>query len=301
METAKAAFVIATPVRLSPNPHKSVATALEPNCQAALFTRSATPSCNHTGVRSTKASNVLSFLASRSKHDTEKVLNFLNDYAPVNTTTAAALSAACLLALSPPSLPSALAEVPQTLPSEVVVDDASVIPTGNEQLFTKAAKAIKDKTGVSIHFVIVPSLPFGDTPEDFALELASQWKLGQDDVLFAASTKLARAGVFVGNSAQKLLSDDVARSIAEETFGLPAGEEQYGAALLGVSNRLIPVLNGEADPGPPSTTIREVVQTYKTKEETKKDRDKYVKIVGGVLVISVVAPLIQTYWYVRDD
>lgn len=198
-------------------------------------------------------------------------------------------------------LPRAYAEVPSTVPSTSLYDDASVVPRPSVQSFSKSTDAILSRTGFRVRFVLVRGLPFGSSPYDYAQQLASDWNLGDHDILFVASVKLARAGVYVGDAARPLLSEDVAKSIAEETFGIPAGDERYSAAILGVSNRLIPVLNGEADPGPPSVASGEVVQNYKTKAETKGDRDKYIKVVGGVLVIAIVAPLIQTYWYVRDD
>lgn len=196
---------------------------------------------------------------------------------------------------------SALAEVPEAAPVTALVDDAALVPSTAEQSFNKTAGLIKSNTGVSVRFVLVRSLPFGDSPEEYARELAGQWKLGENDILFTASAKLARGGVFVGDAVRKLLPDDVARSIAEETFGIPAGDERYSTALVDVTNRLIPVLSGETDPGPPVIRNDEVVQRFKTKQETKQDRGKYIKVVGGVLVIAFVAPLIQTFWYVRDD
>lgn len=245
--------------------------------------------------------NAWTAILSRARHDTSLVTESLQRLIPEKRFLAA-LGVAVLLALSSGTeVPRAFAEVPSTVPSTAFYDDVSVVPKGTAQLFGKAADSIANNTGFHVRFVIVRSLPFGSTPNDYAQQLASDWQLGDKDILFVASVKLARAGVYVGEAARSILKDDVAKSIAEETFGIPAGDERYGAGLLDVSNRLIPVLGGEADPGPPIVSTGEVVQNFKTKTETKNERNKYIKVVGGVLIIALVAPLIQTYWYVRDD
>lgn len=252
-------------------------------------------------------SKLLNQLSLRAKEDTARVIDAANSNSSV-TQTAIACFAAFMLSVSTPGFPSmpipvapVLAEVPQTKPGNAFVDDANVINRGVEDNFEKIAKKIESRTGYKLRFIMVRNLPFGRSAYDYAGDLAEQWQLGDKDILFVASIKIDRAGVFLGESAKSVLSEDVARSVAEQTFGIPAGEELYSTAVLNVANRLIPILNGEADPGAPDDSTKEVSQTYKTKEETKSNRDKYIKIVGGVLVIAIVAPLIQTYWYVRDD
>lgn len=252
-------------------------------------------------------SSVLKQLSSLAKENAALVSGAVNNNISA-TRTAVACFAAFLLATGSPSMSSTpmpvapvLAEVPQTLPGAALVDEANVVNRSVEDSFEKMAKKIESRTGYKVHFIVVRNLPFGRTAYEYAGDLAEQWKLGDKDVLFVASIKTDRAGAFVGEGVKSVLPDDVARSIAEKTFGKAAGEELYSTAVLDVANRLIPVLNGDADPGAPDDSSKEVSQTYKTKEETKSNRDKYIKIVGGVLVIAIVAPLIQTYWYVRDD
>lgn len=231
-------------------------------------------------------------LAERASEDTEILLRGMQG-------AAVAVLAAAVLATSM-TTPPALADLPTSAPEVGVFDDANVMGKSSEGLFAKAVTSIEKRAGVHVRFVMLLSLPFGETPDEYAKQLAQEWSLGGSDVLFVASTKLARAGVYVGGDVTTL-SAETAHSIAEETFAAAAAEERYGAALLDVSNRLIPVLNGDADPGPPKTAAAESQANYKTKSETKSDRSKYIKVVGGVLVISIVAPLVQTYWYVRDD
>lgn len=193
----------------------------------------------------------------------------------------------------------AIADVPDLAPGLGLTDETGLVQRGNASLFNKAMSGIETRDGVRVRFLLVKSVPYGVGVDEYAAEVAGKWGLGGGDVLFVASPKLARAGVYV--SGVERLTDEIAESVANDTYAVAAGEERYGSALLDVSNRLIPVLDGLEDPGKPVIANREGVSNFKTKEETKEDRNKYVTVVGTILVISVVAPLIQTYWYVRDD
>lgn len=234
-------------------------------------------------------------LLSRAAADLALLRELTARASTVLATATAATAAAALLALP------ACAEVPAAPPAQALFDENALIPKASASLFAKAASAIDKSHGLHVRFAFVRSLPYGETPDEYARELADAWALGDADVLFVASPKLARAGVYVGAKAAPTLTREIADSLANETYAVQAGVERYGQALLDVSNRLIPVLGGEQDPGPPDMSAKETVQTYKTKSETSKERSKYVTVVVVILVISVVAPLLQTYWYVRDD
>lgn len=205
-----------------------------------------------------------------------------------------AACAAGVLAVSP-----VLADVPESAPNTPLFDDAEVVRKGDEELFATALQNIYKNTGYKVRFVMAKSLPYDTTPNEYAAELFKQWNLGDSDVLMVASPKLARAGFAVGSAVSSRLTPAIAESICNETYAVRSGVEIYGGALLDVSNRLIPVLNGSEDPGPPDVSAKEVYQTYKTKEETKSSRKKYVVVVSVILVIAFVAPMLQYLWYVR--
>lgn len=236
------------------------------------------------------------YIQQRAHDDIRKVEYFLDNSSRVAfAVIAAAAIASCSFATP------ALCDVPSTAPASIIYDDAGVVQKSAEQVFEKAMSTVSRNVGVNVRFVMARTLPYGETPDDYAAELFSQWSLGDADVLLVASPKLARAGAAVGAQAATRLTPAIMESICNETYALKAGDESYGAALLDVSNRLIPVLGGREDPGPPDMSAKEVVQTYKTKEETSLQRNKYVIIVAVILVIAFIAPLVQTYWYVKDD
>ncbi|CAN0049854.1 unnamed protein product [Choristocarpus tenellus] len=41
--------------------------------------------------------------------------------------------------------------------------------------------------------------------------------------------------------------------------------------------------------------------TFKKKEETEVSRDKYVAVLGVLLAGSFIIPMVQYWWYIRDD
>lgn len=208
--------------------------------------------------------------------------------------TLAALAAATLCALPP-----AWSAVPPQAPRTALFDETATIPKGSVSLIEKAASSILRDDDVRLRFAFVRNVPYGESVNDYAKELATQWGLGDRDVLFVASPKLARAGAFVGVGVG--LDGGIVKSVSDETFALKAGEEQYGGAWLDVCNRLIVVLGGGEDPGPPDLAGKEAVGTFKTKKQTESGKSKYITAVIVVLVIAFVAPLLQTYWYVKDD
>lgn len=91
---------------------------------------------------------------------------------------------------------------------------------------------------------LVRSIPYGTGPQEYAEQLYKNWNLGSKDMVIVAGIKVARAGLAAGDDVARLLPRDVAESICNETYALRAGEEAYSSAVLDVSNRLVPILNG---------------------------------------------------------
>jgi uncharacterized protein len=184
-------------------------------------------------------------------------------------------------------------------PKTLFFDVASVVPKGTSALAEKALGAVANNTGYVVHFVVSNDVPYGETVDEYAKELFDEWGGGAKDIVVVGGVKVARAGVVCGEEAAKLVTKEIADSIGNETYAVRAGVESYGGAVLDVNNRLVAVLNGERDPGPPKVSTNEVVGTYKTKQETSAQRGKYIRVVGALLVIAFVAPFIQTAWFLK--
>lgn len=57
---------------------------------------------------------------------------------------------------------------------------------------------------------------------------------------------------------------------------------------------------------PPPNLNEQIVResgdgTFKTRDETEKGKKKYTTVVVALLVASFVIPMVQYYWYVKDD
>mmetsp|Transcript_398 Transcript_398/g.671 ORF Transcript_398/g.671 Transcript_398/m.671 type:complete len:314 (+) Transcript_398:258-1199(+) len=195
----------------------------------------------------------------------------------------------------------ALAEVPQSPPETYFLDDSGLLAKSQISFLEQGLSSLRDTSGFNVRYVNVRSLGFEISPQEYAAQLFEQWNLGSKDVLVVSSTKLAKAAIVAGSEAQKILVPEITESIASATYALPAGQERYTSAAADVVNRLIPILKGEKDPGPPRVTQESASGTFKSKEDTKEGRGKAIKVVGILLVLSFVIPFIQYWWYVKDQ
>jgi uncharacterized protein len=96
---------------------------------------------------------------------------------------------------------------------------------------------------------------------------------------------------------KSLLTDSIAQSVAEETLGTALREgNKYNQGFLDVSDRLVAILSGQADPGPPE--LKETVQvegTFTKAEET--DQGNATAWVVGLLIAATVIPMATYYIY----
>ena len=180
-----------------------------------------------------------------------------------------------------------------------ISSEAGILPNEAANQAERMLRDLEATKGFGVHVFVVRQVSPGMTPIDVAKETYESAGYGPKDVVVVLNAKTARGGVFAGADARALLSEDVAKSIAEETFLFRAREEKFGAALVDVADRMTKILSGSGDPGPPRVKERKMQATYRKKEETKKERKKYVAVVLTLLVISVVAPMVQYFWYLR--
>ncbi|KAK1860661.1 hypothetical protein I4F81_003249 [Pyropia yezoensis] len=214
---------------------------------------------------------------------------------------AAATAMALALLTTVTASDMARAEFPDTPPATIFFDEANVVPPASETQIVKSLTKLGESSGLKVRFVMMRSLPYGTLPQEYADELFNEWGLGDKDVLFVGGSKVARGGLALGADAKKLVTPEMVESIGAETFSLKAIEAQYSLAASDVINRLIPILNGREDPGPPVIIREDAGPTFKTKKDTSEERSKYSTVVIVLLVIACLVPMLQYYWYVKDD
>lgn len=213
------------------------------------------------------------------------------------------LSLLMTLAIAAPALATGIYQMPPLSDSTWVVDDAGQISRINEGKITKELKELAAATGKEVRFVTIHRLDYGETPATFANALMEKWFpdaesranqaiLVLDDVTNGAALK-------VGDAAATLLTDDIATSIVDETVAIPLRQgNKYNQAFLGASDRLVAVLSGEPDPGPPAeVTNFEIESTFASAEETEENRGNATWIVVGFLVAATVIPMATYYFY----
>mmetsp|Transcript_25091 Transcript_25091/g.48850 ORF Transcript_25091/g.48850 Transcript_25091/m.48850 type:complete len:263 (-) Transcript_25091:647-1435(-) len=185
-------------------------------------------------------------------------------------------------------------------PLSKVVDESGSLTNSSVSYIEKSLSKLKETTGGEVYFVSVRTLPFEKTPKDYAQELFQKWNLGEKDVVVVLGNKIAKAGIYYGSQITTL-SEATAKSIGEETYPFNAREEQYGSAAIDVNNRLVSILSNKGDPGPPAINRNSNSSNFKSAKKTEEQRSKYIAIIVILLVIAFVVPMVQFFWYVKDE
>lgn len=202
-----------------------------------------------------------------------------------------------------PAYATSLYEVPPLSDDSRVVDLADVISRFNEGKLNSTLSELSEKTGQEVRYVTIRRLDYDETIDSFTEKLFQQWFPNPEDgaktTLVVLDSQANNTAIVTGQDVKSLLSDSVATSVAQETMQAPLREgERYNQAVLDATTRLVAVLSGEPDPGPP--LIKDNVQvegTFATPEETKQSNA--IPWVIGLLIAATVIPMATYYWYVR--
>lgn len=185
-----------------------------------------------------------------------------------------------------------------------VIDKAEVLSLVNEGKISKNLEKLAEETGNEVRFVTIRRLDYGETPQSFAQALFKKWFPTQEaqanQTLLVIDKTSNNTAIVTGDRVKSLMSDEIADSVANETLVAPLKEgEKYNQAFLDASDRLVAVLSGQPDPGPPQLATAAVESTYKTAEETDKDKGNATVWVIGLLIAATVIPMATYYFYVR--
>jgi uncharacterized protein len=184
-----------------------------------------------------------------------------------------------------------------------VIDQADVLSRLNEAKISSALENLANQTGNEVRIVTFRRLDYGETAETFANKLFEKWFATPDaqanQTLLVIDTLSSGTAIRTGDKAKSLLTDDIAKSVVAETVLAPLRSgEKYNQAFVDASDRLVAVLSGKPDPGPPQ--IAETVNvegTFKKAEET--DTGNATIWVIGLLLAATIIPMATYYLYVR--
>ncbi|MEH2211758.1 photosystem II repair protein Psb32 [Nostoc sp.] len=182
-----------------------------------------------------------------------------------------------------------------------VLDRGEVISRLNEGKISSAFKDLAKQTDKEVRIVTVRRLDYGETPESFTKELFEKWfptKAAQaNQTLLLLDTVTNGTAIITGDQVKPILTDSITESIATETVSVPLRNgDKYNQAFLDASDRLVAVLSGKTDPGPPQITDNvQVGGTFKKAEET--NQGNATAWVVGLLIAATVIPMATYYIY----
>ncbi|WP_341530628.1 TPM domain-containing protein [Nostoc sp. UHCC 0302] len=202
-----------------------------------------------------------------------------------------------------PALATGVYQIPNLTESNHtwVLDQGEVISRINEGKISTDLENLAKQTGNEVRIVTIRKLDYGETPESFTKELFKKWfpteEAKANQTLLMIDTLTNGTAIITGSKVKSLLTDSIAESVASETLSTPLRDgNKYNQAFLDASDRLVAVLSGEPDPGPPQ--IADTVQvegTFKKAEET--DQGNATAWVIGLLIAATIIPMATYYIY----
>ncbi|MBW4630455.1 MAG: TPM domain-containing protein [Iphinoe sp. HA4291-MV1] len=182
-----------------------------------------------------------------------------------------------------------------------VVDQADVISRTNEGQISSSLENLAKQTGNEVRIVTIRRLDYGETPESFTKALFEKWFPTQEtqanQTILMIDTAANGTAIVTGDKVKSLMSDDIALSVASQTLTVPLRDgNKYNQAFLDASDRLVAVLSGEPDPGPPQIVDKVQVEGTFTKAEDT-DKGNATAWVVGLLIAATVIPMATYYIY----
>ena len=202
-----------------------------------------------------------------------------------------------------PAQATSLYEVPGIPTDSQVLDLANILSRFSEGKITESFTDLKAKTGQEVRFVTIRGLDYEETIESFTEKLFKQWFPTSDtqanQTLMVLDKLTNNSAIYTGEQAKAIIPNAIAQSVAQETLQVPLKVgERYNQGFLDASDRLVAVLSGQSDPGPP--VVKDNVQvegTFATPEETQESNATVWVI--GLLIAATVIPMATYFWYVK--
>jgi uncharacterized protein len=200
-----------------------------------------------------------------------------------------------------PASATGVYQIPSLTADTWILDQGDVISRLNEGKISQTFQDLAQETGNEARIVTIHRFDYGETPESFAKGLFTKWfptaAEQANQVLLVVDTVTNGTALISGDQVKSLLTDSIAKSVAEETLGAALrGGNKYNQGFLDVSDRLVAVLSGKPDPGPPEVieTVK-VEGTFTKAEET--DQSNATAWVVGLLIAATVIPMATYYIY----
>jgi uncharacterized protein len=204
---------------------------------------------------------------------------------------------------TPKAIATGLFDLPTFDPDQVwVVDTADAISTSNQSKLTNTFKNLADQTSQEVRMVAIRRLDYGETVDSLADEIFKDWysdpEVQANQTLIVLDTLTNNAAIRTGKSAQALVTSDIAQSIVNDTVGYNIRNgNKYNQAFIDAGDRLVAVLSGQADPGPPAMEDEIQIEGTFTKAEDTDQGSATIWVIG-FLIVATIIPMATYYWYV---
>lgn len=202
-----------------------------------------------------------------------------------------------------PAFATGVYQIPNLTADTWIVDEGDVLSRFNEGQISGAFKDLAQETGNEVRIVTIHRFDYGETPESFAKGLFTKWfptsEAQANQAILIVDTLTNGATIVSGDQVKTLLTDEIANSVTEETLGAALRDgNKYNQGFLDVRDRLVAVLSGKPDPGPPAEkqTVQ-VESTFSNAEETDKNKGNATAWVVGLLIAATVIPMATYYLY----
>ncbi len=167
-----------------------------------------------------------------------------------------------------------------------VVDFANIINSATESEISRKLDDIQKATGKAVRFITVPRIDFGQPAEEFLQEIFEKWfpDGGKDQALLLIASEDHRTAWQAGEGVQAVLTPEILKSVIGETMLPPVQGARFNQALQEGAKRVLAVLAGEPDPGPP-VVVAEVEKTVAEPIDTKTSTTWVVVLLAGATIV----------------
>ncbi len=181
-----------------------------------------------------------------------------------------------------------------------LIDSADAISRTTQGKINQMLSNLAQQTGEELRMVVVNRLDYGETIESLAEQIFSKWYSSPEDkanqTLFVMDTLSNRTAIVTGQQAQTLLTEEISNSVTTETVVQPLKDLLYNQVLIDAGERMIAVLSGQEDPGPPAVKELNIDGTFTTAEDTD-DRSATIWVII-LLFFATLIPMVTYFWYV---
>jgi uncharacterized protein len=203
-----------------------------------------------------------------------------------------------LLLPTPAALAASLSTLPESPPSQRVLDTAGVLSRAASGEITRQLDQLREQD-VDAHLITVPRLDYGLGVDQLGAQLIERWEdasPSSQQLVLLIDAQTSAAAVVASPELADRLGPDLLRSTGRATLGQPLREGgRYRQASLDALTRLGTVLLGGEDPGEPlvPAEVEPVPTNVPSREETAASR-AWVWV-SVLLVVGSVVPML-TWW-----